>query len=141
MIGTIILNGLIEASQFTITVITRKESNARFPAGVIVHRSDFSEADLEDAFKGKDAVISAVGAAAFGEQKMYVDAAVRAKVKRFIPSEFSADSQNEAVLSLIPLFGIKNELLRYLNTKEADGLTWTGIVPSLLFDWVCELFR
>lgn len=108
-----------------------------FPSGVHVHKSDFSDADLEAAFKGKDAVISALGATGFGEQRKLVDAAIRAGVKRFIPSEFSANSQNDMVIQLLPLFGQKKELIEYLKLKEADGLTWTGIATSGLLDWVC----
>ncbi|KAJ5114755.1 NmrA-like family protein [Penicillium alfredii] len=134
-IGKIILNSLVASSQFTVTVISRQESEAAFPSDVAVHKTDFSNAGLEAALKGQDAVISAVGATAFGEQKKIVDAAIRAGVKRFIPSEFSASSQNEAVLQLLPLFGQKKELIEYLKTKESEGLTWTGIATSLLFDW------
>jgi hypothetical protein len=77
-----------------------------------------------------------VGATAFGEQKRFVDAAIRAGVKRFLPSEFSANSQNEAVLQLLPLLRLKKELVEYLKSKENEGLTWTGIATSGLFDWV-----
>lgn len=135
-IGKIILNSLLASSEFTITAIARKESEAVFPAGVTVVKSDFSAASFEAVLKGQDAVISALGATAFGEQKKLVDAAVQAGVKRFIPSEFSASSQSEAVLQLLPLFGQKKELIEYVKTKEAHGLTWTGIVTSGLFDWV-----
>ncbi|KAJ5594300.1 uncharacterized protein N7459_000508 [Penicillium hispanicum] len=134
-IGSIILNSLIASSKFTITVVTRKESEAVFPSNVTVVKSDYSEADLETAFKGKDAVISAVGALGFGEQKKFVDAAIRAGVKRFIPSEFSSSWEDEAVLQLLPLFGVKKELVGYLKSKESEGLTWTGIATSGLFDW------
>ena len=79
-----------------------------------------------------------MGATAFEEQKRFVDAAVHAGVKRFIPSEFSANSQNEAVLKLLPLFGQKKELIEYLKIKELEGLTWTGIATSALFDWVSD---
>ncbi|KAJ6178910.1 hypothetical protein N7519_009371 [Penicillium mononematosum] len=134
-IGKIILGGLVASSQFEITAISRKESEATFPPGVTLLKTDYSETDLEAAFKGKDVVISAVGASAFGEQKKFVDAAVRAGVKRFIPSEFSVNSQNDAVVQLLPLFGQKKELIEYLKSKETDGLTWTGIATSGLFDW------
>lgn len=77
-----------------------------------------------------------MGASALGDQKKYVDAAIRAGVQRFLPSEFSASCQDEAVLKLLPLFGQKTELIEYLKTKEADGLTWTGVASSCLFDWV-----
>jgi hypothetical protein len=140
-IGKIILDGLIASSQFEITAISRKESEATFPPGVALLKTDYSETDLETAFKGKDVVISAVGASAFGEQKKFVDAAVRAGVKRFIPSEFSVNSQNEAVVQLLPLFGQKKQLIEYLKSKETDGLTWTGIATSGLFDWVGLLLQ
>ena len=84
-------------------------------------------------------MISAVGATGFNEQKALVDAAIHAGVKRFIPSEFSANSQNEAVLQLLPLFGQKNDLIKYLKSKESSGLTWTGIATSGLFDWVSDV--
>ncbi|KFZ07800.1 hypothetical protein V502_09746 [Pseudogymnoascus sp. VKM F-4520 (FW-2644)] len=134
-IGKIILDGLVESSNFNVTVISRKESKATFPSGVTVVRTDLSDNGLIEAFKGQDAVISAVGATGLGEQKKFVDASIRAGVKRFIPSEFSASSQDKAVVGLLPLFGQKTELVEYLKSKESDGLTWTGIATSCLFDW------
>jgi hypothetical protein len=77
-----------------------------------------------------------VGATAFADQKKFVDASIRASVKRFIPSEFSASSQDKAVVGLLPLFGQKTEMIEYLRSKESTGLTWTGIAASCLFDWV-----
>ncbi|GLI76808.1 hypothetical protein PoHVEF18_005086 [Penicillium ochrochloron] len=137
-IGKIILDGLVASSSFTITVVSRKESKVVFPEGIAVHKSDFSDADLEAVFKGKDAVISALGASGFSEQQKLVDAAIRAGVRRFIPSEFSANSQNDAVIQLLPLFGQKRGLIDYLKSKVADGLTWTGIATSGLLDWGLE---
>lgn len=127
---------MVADGSFNIVVISRKDSNATFPAKVTVYKSDFSEGDLETAFKGQDAVISALGATGFSEQKKLVDAAIRAGVKRFIPSEFSASSQNAAVLQLLPLFGQKAELIEYLKAKQSVDFSWTGIATSLLFDWV-----
>lgn len=120
-------------------MISRKESEAVFPPGVAVLKTDFSDSTLRTAFQGQDAVISAVGATGFNEQKALVDAAIYAGVKRFIPSEFSANSQSEAVLQLLPLFGQKNDVIKYLKSKESSDLTWTGIATSGLFDWVSEL--
>lgn len=101
-----------------------------------VVRTDLSDNGLIEAFKGQDTVISAVGATGLGEQKKFVDASIRAGVKRFIPSEFSTSSQDKAVVGLLPLFGQKTELVEYLKSKESDGLTWTGLATSCLFDWV-----
>jgi hypothetical protein len=117
-------------------VLSRSSSSATFPAGFTIHKSDFSEQDLVSAFKGQDAVISVVGLGGFTEQKKFIDAAVSAGVKRFIPSEFSANTLSPAVLQLLPVFEQKKEVLEYLRTKEASGLTWTAIWTALFFDLV-----
>lgn len=135
-VGKIILDVLREHPEFNVTVLTRQSSEASFPAGLKVHRSDFSVASLESAFQGQDAVISAVGMTGFNDQKTFIDAAARAGVKRFLPSEFSSNHRSDAVLQLLPLFGSKREVLEYLKAKEAEGLTWTGVCSGLLFDWV-----
>ncbi|KAL4972638.1 hypothetical protein BDW66DRAFT_169436 [Aspergillus desertorum] len=133
-IGQILLAALLEASEFKITVLTRYTSTASFPAEVTVRKSDFSPDDLREALTGQDAVISAVGAAGLAEQKKLIDAAIAGGAARFIPSEFSADSQNDAVIALLPLFGLKKEVIEYLKSKEKE-ITWTGIACSGLFDW------
>lgn len=127
---------MIADGSFNVTAITRKDSSAAFPSGVSVYKSDFSEADLQAAFKGQDVVISTLGATGFGEQKKLVDAAIGAGVKRFLPSEFSASSQDAAVLQLLPLFGQKSELIEYLKSKQSAKFSWTGVASSTLFDWV-----
>ncbi|KAF7560195.1 hypothetical protein G7046_g3954 [Stylonectria norvegica] len=134
-VGKIILESLIESGKFNITVMSRADSEATFAAGIAVRKTDFSEADLEAAFKGQDAVVSALGAAAFGEQQKVVDAAVKAGVKRFLPSEFSASSEDAAVLQLLPLFAQKKALIDSLKTMQSKGLTWTAVVTSGLLDW------
>ncbi|KAL4985311.1 hypothetical protein BDW68DRAFT_198911 [Aspergillus falconensis] len=133
-IGQILLAALLEASDFDVTVLTRSSSTADFPAGATVRKSDFSPSDLREALTGQDAVISAVGAPGFAEQKELIDAAIAVGVSRFIPSEFSADSQNDTVLALLPLFRQKKEVIEYLKSKEKE-IDWTGIACSGLFDW------
>ncbi|RAO73177.1 uncharacterized protein BHQ10_009189 [Talaromyces amestolkiae] len=134
-VGKIILEALLKSPDINVTVISRDTSNATFPSQVTVHRTDFSHSGLFSAFKGQDVVISAVGATAFTEQKKFIEAAVHAGVKRFIPSEFSSNTLNESVRQMLPLFNQKKEVLDYLKSKESVGLTWTGIATALLFDW------
>ncbi|OJJ54815.1 hypothetical protein ASPSYDRAFT_61319 [Aspergillus sydowii CBS 593.65] len=134
-IGKVILSGLLESKDFDVTVLTRSSSEATFPAGVTVRKSDFSSSDLQKALKGQDAVISAVGATGFADQRKLIDAAILAGVRRFLPSEFSADSLNDAVLGLLPLFGQKKEVIEYLKSQQSDSFTWTGVATAPLFDW------
>ncbi|KAM0542851.1 hypothetical protein ACHAPJ_012574 [Fusarium lateritium] len=133
--GKIIVDGLLSAAKFNITVLARKESTTTFAKEVNVRKTDFSESDLIDALRGQDAVISTLGVEGFGEQQKVVDAAVQAGVRRFLPSEFSSSSEDPAVLQLMPLFEQKKNLVEYLKSKENDGLTWTGLATGLLFDW------
>lgn len=80
-----------------------------------------------------------MGATGFADQKELIDAAILAGVRRFLPSEFSADSLNDAVLGLLPLFGQKKEVIEYLKSKQSDSFTWTGVATAPLFDWVSFL--
>lgn len=86
--------------------------------------------------KGQDAVISILGGMGFADQKGMIDAAVKAGVKRFFPSEFGINGRSEAVRQLTPFFAVKQEVLDYLVEKEKDGLTWTSFIVGPVLDWV-----
>ncbi|KAJ4007366.1 hypothetical protein NW752_007655 [Fusarium irregulare] len=133
-IGKIILSALA-STNFMTTVLVRKESKATYPTNVKVRPTDFSEDDLTEALKGQDVLISALGVEGFDQQQKLVDAAVRAGVERFLPSEFSSSSEDPVVLGLLPLFEVKKNLIEYLKSKEKDGLSWTGLATGGLFDW------
>ena len=137
-IGSIILRGLLSAPDLSITAIKRPESKSTFPtaANLKVVESNLSFDSLVSIFKGNDAVISVVGATGISEQKPYVDAAVAAGIRRFLPSEFGVNGQSKTVQDMTPFFAVKQELLNYLVEKEKDGLTWTGLIVGALFDWV-----
>ena len=69
-------------------------------------------------------------------QKGFIDAALIAGVKRFIPSEFSVNTMSPTVQDLVPVFQVKKDIIDHLISKEKDGMAWTGIATGLLFDWV-----
>lgn len=127
---------MLDSSAFTISVVSRESSAATFPSGVRVHKINFSESSLLSAFKGQDAVVSVVGAGGFLEQKKIIDAAVKAGVKKFLPSEFSSNTLSDAVQELVPVFHAKREVIDYLKSKEKEDMSWTAISCGLLFDWV-----
>lgn len=114
-----------------------------FPSGVsTVHRHDLNDTSasgdqqLQSILHGQDAVISAVGPSGFeGSQKKLISLAVKAGVKRFIPSEFSINTTSEAVRQLISLFQTKWEISQYLKEMEKEGLTWTALLTGLSFDF------
>jgi uncharacterized protein YbjT (DUF2867 family) len=134
-LGPAILEQFI-ASPFNISVISRKESEATFPSGVNVIKADYADATtLAPAFKGQDAVISLVGGNALGEQNKFIDAAISAGVKRFIPSEFGSNTVNPAVAEAVPVFAAKIGAVKYLESKEKE-ISWSSVITGPFFDWV-----
>ncbi|KAJ5997188.1 hypothetical protein N7522_008848 [Penicillium canescens] len=131
-IGKIILKAVVASPDAKVTVLSRSSSGATFVSDV---KPDFSEAELESALRGQDAVTSAVAATGFVDQKKFIDASIRAGVKRFIPSEFSSNTLSDAAIQLVPLFEQKRVVLDYIKSKESEGLTWIGISTALLLDW------
>ncbi|KAJ5538284.1 hypothetical protein N7494_007763 [Penicillium frequentans] len=136
-IDNILLDGLFASSQFNITIVSRVSPNklkALFPQNVAFLESDFSKVGLEAAFKNQDLVISTVGAMGFRQHEKVVDAAMHAGVKWFILSEYPNDIPADPILGLFEFFREKTPMVCYVQTKEAEGLSWTAIAASGTFD-------
>lgn len=134
--GPAILNQLLNAG-FQVTVLTRKSSTHSFPSSVHAIPVDYDSLDsLTNALEGQDAVVSTLGAAALEKQQvLLVEAAAKAGVKRFIPSEFGADTLNEKAAA-IPVF--KNKLAVHDALKKeavSGGMTYTIICTGPFLDW------
>ena len=135
-LGPAILNQLV-AENFTVTVLTRADSKATFPAAVKVVRADYESLDsLTYALIGQDAFVSSLASLAIGVQILLIDAAVAAGVKRFIPSEFGSNSRNELARKL-PVYAEKVKVQGYLaqKAKENEHFTYTCVFNSAFFDW------
>ncbi|KAJ3019408.1 hypothetical protein HKX48_002107 [Thoreauomyces humboldtii] len=135
-LGPSILEEIVDA-KFAVSILTRQESKSTFPSDLKVHRTDYSLDSLVSAFKGQDAVISTVGAEGFAQQKIIIDAAVKAGVKRFIPSEFGSNTENKKSQELVPLFKGKLEVVAYLQqvAKDHPSFSYTAIATGPFFDW------
>lgn len=136
-LGPHILKALDSDPYFTLSILSRKSSKSTFPSHIKVHSigDDYPESELLEAFKGQDAVVSTISATNNQQQHAIIDAAIKAGVKRFIPAEFGANSQDKGATELVPIFAMKNQVTDYLRTKEAKGLTWSAIVTGAFFDW------
>ena len=141
-LGPFILSAFLDDSNFNVSVLTRDSSKHAFPDTVKVHRvaDTYPEAELVTAFQGQDVVISLISPGANSIQTTLIDAAIKAGVKRFIPSEFGGDVWNDKAMALLPQrFGPKQETVKYLRSKEGSGLTWTAIVTGTFFDFAMKL--
>ncbi|KAI9742855.1 MAG: hypothetical protein M1818_003584 [Claussenomyces sp. TS43310] len=134
-IGASIFKSIVDSGKFNVSVLSRPESTNTYPSGVKVFKSDYSEASLVEAFKGQDAVVSALGAGGLADEIKIIDAAVEAGVKRFLPSEFSCNTFNAKTTALVPFFALKVTVIEHLKKQESKGLTWTAIPAGLAFDW------
>ena len=136
-LGPAILSAFVADSRFRVSILTRHSSTSVFPPDVKVHRisDDYPEAELLEPFQGQDAVISIIGTAGLALQRSFIDTAIKAGVKRFVPSEFGGDTENEKATAIIPqYFQPKLETVEYLKTREEEGLTWTAFVTGPIFD-------
>lgn len=79
-----------------------------------------------------------VGYGGLAEQKNIVDAAVKAGVKRFIPSEFGINTQTLEGQAIGTPLKHKTQTVEYLKkvSSEHKDFSWTGISTGLFFDWV-----
>lgn len=94
---------------------------------------------MEKALKGQDAVVSSITTSALNLQPIIIEAAVKAGVKHFIPSEFGINTQNLVAGSgTEKILGQKIETQKLLAkiSGENSALSWTGISTGLFFDWV-----
>lgn len=136
-LGASILATFNADPNFNVSILSRKSSKSVFPAHLVVHRvsDEYPEDELLEALKGQDVVISTISkAAADVQQKAIIDSAIKAGVKRFIPSEFGSDTRNEKAMKIFPFFKHKLNTVEYLKGKEKEGLTWSAFVTGPLFE-------
>jgi uncharacterized protein YbjT (DUF2867 family) len=139
-LGPAVVQALLDAG-FTVTALTRIDSKSSVLPGAKVHKTDYSSIEsIAEAFKGQDAVVSTLATAALGQQQTIVDAAIKAGVKRFIPSEFGMDTttiEGGAKKILGAKIALQGVLAKA--AEENKGFSWTGISTGMFFDWVWML--
>ncbi|KAH6647794.1 hypothetical protein BKA67DRAFT_539638 [Truncatella angustata] len=134
-LGPAILDQLLKGG-FKVTVLTRQGSTHKFPDNVDVKVVDYDSLDsLTDALERQDAVVSTLAGAALTTQLPLIQAAIKAGVERFIPSEFGSDTSNTKAAQL-PVFKDKVVVQDVLKKEAAAGhLTYTIINNGPFFDW------
>ncbi|ORY00053.1 NAD(P)-binding protein, partial [Basidiobolus meristosporus CBS 931.73] len=151
-IGKFITEALVR-NNYQVTVLTRSEGIS-IPGVKIVVVDYHNHANLVEALRGIDAVVSAIsGAAILDGQLQLIDAAIEAGVKRFLPSEYGVDLRglgdikSEFQIMYDVELTPKNDIREKLISHE-DIISWTFInagmftdttlVPELGFDLVSK---
>ncbi|ESZ96143.1 hypothetical protein SBOR_3473 [Sclerotinia borealis F-4128] len=133
-LGPTILDQLIKAG-FEVTVLTRQSSSHTFPSSVTVKPVDYDSLEsLTSALAGQDAIVSTLASESLDKQLLLVEAAAKAHVKRFIPSEFGSNTPRENTGAL-PVFQHKVTVQNALKKHVSSGLSYTFVVNGPFLDW------
>ncbi|OTA57410.1 NAD(P)-binding protein [Hypoxylon sp. EC38] len=136
-LGKEVVQELLKAG-FKVTAFTREDSTATFPSNVPSKKVNYQSVEsLTSALDGQDAVVSTIATVAVAGQTPLVDAAIAAKVKRFIPSEFGINTRIVNNTAIGNILQGKVKTLDYIIGKSKDNpwFTWTGISSGIFFDW------
>ncbi|KAL5116196.1 hypothetical protein ACEQ8H_005861 [Pleosporales sp. CAS-2024a] len=129
-LGSVVLKTFLHESSFNVTVLSREGSTSEFPPDAKVIRANYDSPDaLKKAFQDQDVVVSLVGGAALGDQNKFIDAAIAAGVKRFIPSEYGCDTSDARAREIAPILNAKFATANYLRSKES-AISWTAIITG-----------
>ncbi|KAI9035900.1 aromatic alcohol reductase [Aspergillus affinis] len=138
-LGPAVLEQLLDAG-FDVTVLTRENKNSKFDSRAKVTQVDYNSLEsLTSALTGQDVVVNTLGAGTIPREVhlRLVDAAVAAKVQRFIPSEFGSDTTNPKAAKL-PVYGDKVAVQQHLKAaseKSGDTFTYTLLINGPFMDW------
>ncbi|KAH6897368.1 hypothetical protein B0T10DRAFT_544701 [Thelonectria olida] len=136
-IGSVVLKALLNEPSFTVTALQRASSKSKLPENVkVVTIDDSYPLDaLITAFGGQDAVVNCMTSLAVSAQLRFVDAAVAAKVKRYLPSEYGLNNNRPEARALNSVFREKGQVQDYLRSKESTGLEWMTIACGMWLKW------
>ncbi|KAK9783891.1 putative NmrA-like domain-containing protein [Seiridium cardinale] len=138
-LGTFVLKKLIASRKFNVRVIKRVGSESSYAAGAEVVEVEFSSLEsLKAGFKDQDAVICLINDSAIPGQKLMIDAAIAAGVKRFLPSNFGSNMANPSTRK-IPIFTHKIAVEEYLIEKsKTSALTYTFVYNGPFLDFCLQ---
>ncbi|KAF9776891.1 hypothetical protein IL306_004861 [Fusarium sp. DS 682] len=139
-IGSIMLDALVKEPSFTVSALQRSSSKGKLPSNVSVITIDdsYPTEALISAFTGQDAIVNCMTSLAVADQLRFVDAAVVAKVRRYIASEYGLNNNKPEARALNSVFREKGEVQDYLRSKESTGLEWMSIACGMWIKW-CAL--
>lgn len=135
------LSALQADPTFTVSVLARQSSTSTaYPASIRVFKVDdsYPVPQLRDAFAGQDAVICVISLKNIPEQLKFIECAVDAGVKVFIPAEFGGNKEVTGGMQHgeeLPSHGGKDVVLDHLRKAEAKGLSWTAVATGPFVDW------
>ncbi|KAI1110173.1 NAD(P)-binding protein [Nemania sp. NC0429] len=140
-IGSFVLEAFEKDASFNLALLQRASSKSRLPEHlkIITIADSYPTEDLLAAFQGQDVVVNCIAGLSVGDQFRMIDAAITAKVQRYLPSEFGLNNMNPEAQALNPVFGVKGKIQRYLRAKSDEGLIeWMSVTNGIWLEWAVE---
>ncbi|KAH7129423.1 hypothetical protein B0J13DRAFT_138016 [Dactylonectria estremocensis] len=141
-LGTVLLDGLVNAGDFTVSVAKRASSKSSPSHASTTTRitipDDMSVAGLTEALRGQDVVIASFPLADVNQHLRLVEAASLAGVKRFVPADFgSCDAASPNARRLLKLYRDKDLVRQKCEETAAanPSFSWTALVCGHFFDY------
>ncbi|KAK4234538.1 hypothetical protein C8A03DRAFT_37681 [Achaetomium macrosporum] len=142
-IGRYVLRALLAEPSFRVTILQRASSHTPLTSGsdsqdvrVITIDDSYPTDALVKAFTGQDAVISCVTTLSVANQHRFIDAAIAAGVRRYVPSEFGLNNMRPDAQALCSVFRDKGAVQQYLREKAAEGrIEWMSVSCGMWLKW------
>lgn len=120
------------------TIISRADSAATFPAGIRVIKTAYTTAQLTEALCGQDAVVCAVSPAGIPAQAEMLEAAAAAGVRRFVLDDFGYPPAFPRLPELVPTGESRRVVVE--RAREVAGryaeFSWSAVAIGAPIDWV-----
>jgi nucleoside-diphosphate-sugar epimerase len=145
-VGSSILHALLEDPDFNITILTRLISRSVFPEthpNVKVVRCEYTLSNLMSSFQSQDAVICAISIQSISTQKLIIEAAEKAGVKRFILDEYANSPTNQVGLPELERFRTpKREMVALAKSLATvnSNFTWSALATGNFIDYAMRKF-
>ncbi|EED22986.1 conserved hypothetical protein [Talaromyces stipitatus ATCC 10500] len=138
-LGTFVLEKLLASNKFNVQVIKRPDSRSTVTANVKAVEANFDDLEsLTAALQGQDAVVSTISDKASMSQRLLIDAAIAAGVRRFLPSNFGSNMSNPNTRKL-SVFKTKVLIEDYLIEKsKTTDLTYTFVYNGGFTDFAIQ---
>ncbi|KAJ5088413.1 oxidoreductase CipA [Penicillium angulare] len=145
-LGRTVVKALLDA-KFDVTILSRSPyPDHDLLPGTKFQCVDYTSIDsLVEALEDQDALVNTLAYGRIPEEVhiRLIQAAQKADLKRFIPSEFGSDTTNEFVAKH-PILGGKAAITKRLQEicsqqpEDNSTLTWTAVINGPFLDWGLE---
>ncbi|KAK4503260.1 hypothetical protein PRZ48_006688 [Zasmidium cellare] len=133
-VGKPTLEELLKIGKHSITVISRKSSQAVFPAGVRIEKGEYDDdAFMKSALAGQDVLIIMLGFPGLPQQDLIVQQASKAGVMYVLPCEYGMDSQNDKACEISSMIQDKRDV--QIRIKEL-GMKFIAVVTNFWTDYM-----